>query len=109
LKPANLVHVAGFCISCGIVAYYLVPPKPREVTLAEVQAQGFSLPGLDDKYRIWGAALAYDKQGRNGDALGCYERYLSLYPDGPNAAEARQRIATLRKSGIVPQPVSVSD
>jgi hypothetical protein len=102
LKPANLVHVAGFCISCGIVAYYLIPPTPREVILADTPAPVFRIPGLDDKDRIWGAALAYDEKGRAGNALGCFERYVTLYPDDPNAAKARERIAALRKAGAVP-------
>ena len=100
MKPANLVHVAGFCISCGIVAYYLVTLKPREVTLADTQVQASRIPGLDEKFRIWGAALAYDEQGRRDDALSCFVRYVALYPNDPNAATARERIAALRKAGV---------
>lgn len=110
MKPANLVHVAGFCISCGIVAYYLIPRPPPQVTMADVQAAAFHfhMPVLGDKYHIWGAALVFDEQGRKAEALGCYEVYLSLDPDGPNAAKARQRIAELHKS-VAAQPATISN
>jgi len=105
LKPANWVHVAGFCVACGIVAYYLTRPLPayydpeahaQDQTLARLTrfdlASALRLNNRDD---IWNRALAYEHAGRNGDALGCYELFLALYPDDPAAVQARQRIAVL--------------
>ena len=106
MKPANWVHLAGFCIACGIVAYYLSPPAPAYYD-PEAHAQDETLARLtrfdlgsalqhNNRNDIWNAALAYDRAGRGGDALGCYQRFLALYPDDPAAPQARQRVAVLK-------------
>jgi tetratricopeptide (TPR) repeat protein len=115
VKPANLVHVAGFCISCGIVAYYLTrpasapvyyEPPPRGQALIEELSGQYFLSSLkdDSPERIWNAALFYDRKGMRGEALGCFERLLALYPDDANAARARERVAVLRDSAPAASP-----
>ena len=42
-------------------------------------------------------ARCYDRLERYAEAVAAYERYVAQKPDAPDAAETRERIATLRK------------
>ncbi|WP_242343108.1 tetratricopeptide repeat protein [Anaeromyxobacter terrae] len=50
-----------------------------------------------DADALLGLAEAYRAQGRDADAIRCYERYLAEHPDGEEAAVARNAIAELRR------------
>lgn len=52
---------------------------------------------LDHPDAIMGLAETYRQQGRKTEALGLFERYLAVHPDGEEAAVARYAISQLKE------------
>jgi len=52
---------------------------------------------LDYPDAIMGLAETYRQQGRKTEALGLFERYLAVHPDGEEAAVARYAISQLKE------------
>ena len=86
--PENVAALAGRGLCYLDLSRYAPAAASFEAALKLVPSHADALLGLAEAYRA---------QGRDADAVRCYERYLAEHPDGEEAAVARNAIAELRR------------
>jgi tetratricopeptide (TPR) repeat protein len=86
--PENVAALTGRGLCYLDLSRYAPAAASFEAALKLVPAHADALLGLAEAYRA---------QGRDADAVRCYERYLAEHPDGEEAAVARNAIAELRR------------
>ena len=60
----------------------------------ELEAEVNTLQGLEDR---WNAIKTQINEGKLPEAVGMFEKYLSIAPNGQFAAQAKQMVAQLKK------------
>ncbi|WP_242337099.1 MULTISPECIES: zinc-ribbon domain-containing protein [Anaeromyxobacter] len=86
--PENVAALTGRGLCYLDLSRYAPAAASFESALKLVPSHADALLGLAEAYRA---------QGRDADAIRCYERYLAEHPDGEEAAVARNAIAELRR------------
>ncbi len=87
-QPDNVEALTGR----GLCYFELGQYAPAETSFKRALQLDLEYPDA-----IMGLAETYRQQGRKAEALGLFERYLAVHPDGEEAAVARYAISQLKE------------